>query len=70
MIFSLLEDKKRRNKPLQVNHNGENKDRFTAAMEERNQDFILNGQPDAVRHVCKKCLREFETKAGIISALI
>jgi CxC6 like cysteine cluster associated with KDZ transposases len=28
-------------------------------MEERNNRFIINGQPDAVRHVCDKCMRVF-----------
>jgi len=57
VLFSLLEDKQRRNELLMVNNGGLNKDRFTAAMEERNKDFVLNGQPDAVRHACNKCLR-------------
>jgi len=28
-------------------------------MEERNRHMILNGQPDAVRHACDRCMRIF-----------
>jgi hypothetical protein len=47
-----------------VNNRGLNKDRFTAAMEEHNKDFVLNGQPDAVRHACNKCLHTYTTEEG------
>ncbi|PPQ83677.1 hypothetical protein CVT26_006236 [Gymnopilus dilepis] len=66
VLFSLLDDKQRRNSVLEVSHEGLNKDRFTAAMEERNRDFILNGQPDAVRHACNKCRRCYQLPDGRI----
>ena len=42
-----------------VPHTGLQADRFKAAMEERNEWIVLNGQPDAVRHVCDRCMRIF-----------
>jgi hypothetical protein len=45
---------------LQVLHIGEQKDRFKAAMEACNSWIIFNGQPDAVRHVCAKCMQIYE----------
>ena len=64
VLFSLLEDKQRRNELLMVNNGGLNKDQFTAAMEECNKDFVLNGQPEAVRHACNKCFRTYTTEEG------
>lgn len=66
VIVALLKDKERRNYVLQVPHDGSQKGRFTAAMEERNKDIIHNGQPDAVRHICDKCYREYMTVDGQI----
>ena len=39
---------------------GEQKDRFKGAMEEHNNWIILNGQPDAVHHICDKCMRVYQ----------
>jgi hypothetical protein len=66
VIVSLLDDKIRRNEHLQVLHTGKQKDRFTEAMQERNKDFVINGQPDAVQHACDKCLRIYKTGKGDI----
>jgi hypothetical protein len=64
VIVSLLDDKFRRNEHLQVPHTGQQKDRFTEAMQERNENFVINGQPDAVQHACDKCLRIYKTTEG------
>ena len=60
VIFSLLEDKKRQHERLCVPHIGDQASRFTEAMEQRNRDFIINGQPDAILHACDKCLRIYQ----------
>lgn len=60
IIFSLLNNKKRRHQHLIVPHTGDQASRFVNAMEERNEDFILHGQPDAVAHACDKCLRIYQ----------
>ena len=52
VILGLLEDAIFRGKLLVVPHTGLQADRFKAAMEERNEWIVLNGQPDAVRHIC------------------
>ncbi|KJA21479.1 hypothetical protein HYPSUDRAFT_140419 [Hypholoma sublateritium FD-334 SS-4] len=54
-IVSLLKSKEQCGKVLEVTHIGEQKDRFTKAMGERNCKFILEGQPDAVHHMCDRC---------------
>ena len=64
VIFSLLKDKKRRHEHLRVLHTGDQASRFTEAMEERNKDFILHGQPEAVVHACDKCLRLYKVDTG------
>jgi hypothetical protein len=57
IIAALLDDHQRHGTYLQVPHTGEQKDRFKVAMEVRSNWIVLNGQPDAVRHVCDKCMR-------------
>ena len=64
ITLCLIEDKQRRNQRLQVPHSGMQKDRFREAMAERNQDFILNGQPGVVDHACDKCYRTYMTASG------
>ncbi|KAF8957605.1 hypothetical protein BDZ97DRAFT_1669810 [Flammula alnicola] len=59
VILGLLEDAIFRGKLLVVPHTGMQSDRFKAAMEERNEWIVLNGQPDAVRHACDRCMRIF-----------
>lgn len=69
VIYSLLDDKRRAHKQLQVPHDGIQADRFKNAMKERNEHIILYGQPDAVNHACDKCLRIYE-KDGELRTLI
>jgi hypothetical protein len=61
VILSLLEVGIFRGRLLKVPHTGPQSDRFKAAMEERNEWIVLNGhwQPDAVRHVCDRCMHIF-----------
>ncbi len=66
VIYSLLDDKQRNGEQLKVPHIGDQADRFTYAMEERNRNIILYGQPDSVTHACDKCLRVYETGGGEI----
>jgi len=65
VVYSLLDDKRRQGKQLNVPHIGSQADRFTQAMEERNRNIILYGQPDAVTHMCDKCLRVCVDEGGI-----
>ncbi|KDR71533.1 hypothetical protein GALMADRAFT_102508 [Galerina marginata CBS 339.88] len=64
VILGLLEDVRFRAKYLTVPHTGDQSNRFKAAMEERNEWIILNGQPDAVRHACDLCMRIFVMPDG------
>lgn len=70
IIYSLLQDRERRGFLLQVPHTGAQANRFKEAMEERNRYIILNGQPDAVRHACDKCMRVYKNNDGTLCAYI
>jgi len=59
VILTLLRDCERRGRTLNLPHDGNQKDRFTAAMEERNTRIVREGQ-DELRHRCKKCTRTYE----------
>ncbi|KAJ7190272.1 hypothetical protein GGX14DRAFT_579985 [Mycena pura] len=56
IIVTLLDYHLRNDTCLQVSHDGMQKDRFTAAMQARNDEVIMHGQ-DVVSHCCDKCLR-------------
>ena len=64
VLLGLLEDSALRGHLLVVPHIGAQSDRFKAAMEKQTQFIILNGQPDAVRHACNKCMRIFKMPDG------
>ena len=66
ILLALLRDKHTNNSRLEVPHEGKQKDRFTLAMEERNKRIIHEGQPDAVRHACDKCLRIYVDGEGVV----
>lgn len=59
VLLGLLEDAVLQGHLLAVPHTGTQSDRFKAAMEKRNRFIVLNGQPDAVRHACNKCMCVF-----------
>jgi len=61
--ITLLEDYTRRDLCLQVPHIGDQKDRFHAAMHERNEHIIRFGQPE-LQHFCDRCMRVFEHPDG------
>lgn len=63
IILSLLEDHKARQSTLVVPHTGEQKDRFTEAMQARNALIRLYSQPE-IRHHCDKCIRVFRDADG------
>lgn len=66
VILCLIEDKQRGNQRLQVPHTGLQKDGFREAMADRNQDFVLNGQPGVVDHACDRCYRIYMMPNGDI----
>lgn len=69
IILSLLEDHEARTATLQVPHTGDQRDRFTAASEERNTRIQLCGQPEW-GHYCNKCLRVWETDGKISMSVL
>ncbi|KAF7331311.1 hypothetical protein MKEN_00008300 [Mycena kentingensis (nom. inval.)] len=67
-ILSLLEDYERRGETLRVLHTGEQKDRFTAAMSDRNARIQFLGQPEWA-HYCSKCIRVWDEGDGKFSKI-
>ena len=65
IILTLLDLHERNSTQLRVPHIGNQKDRFTAAMEERNLYVIQYGQG----HFCKKCMRTWDEPDGSQRAL-
>ncbi len=63
VLLSLLEDSDRRNVPLGLPHNGEQKDRFTDSMAARNERMVLEGQPE-LAHYCDDCMRVYDNPDG------
>ena len=59
VILTLLRDRETRGRLLDLPHDGHQKDRFTAAMEERNLRIIQEGQSE-LSHQCKKCTHIYE----------
>lgn len=64
VIMGLLEDHTSQGTLLEVPHTGSQADRFKKAMRDRNTRIALNGQPDAVRHTCDKCMRIYDIEGG------
>lgn len=58
VILSLLRDRQVNLRRLEVPQTGLQKDRFKAAMQERNLRFVKEGQPE-IDHWCRKCTRIF-----------
>ncbi|KAJ7688745.1 hypothetical protein B0H17DRAFT_938044, partial [Mycena rosella] len=59
IVLTLLEDHQARSATLRVPHTGEQRDRFTSAMEEHNTCIQLCGQPEW-GHYCAKCIRVWD----------
>ncbi|KAF7304399.1 hypothetical protein HMN09_00842000 [Mycena chlorophos] len=68
IILALLEDHERRGKTLRVPHTGEQRFRFTKAMDERNARIRLVGQPEWA-HYCNRCMRVWEDEKGNLSKI-
>lgn len=58
-ILSLLEDCFSQRTTLVVPHIGQSKERFTEAVNARNNRFRLTGQPELL-HYCNKCTRFYK----------
>lgn len=56
VISSLLRQHEKKHKIIVVPHHGNQRDRFTALMEERNREIIEHGQEE-ISHYCDKCMR-------------
>ncbi|KAJ7446362.1 hypothetical protein FB451DRAFT_1188796 [Mycena latifolia] len=63
VILTLLDLHKRNHTQLEVPNTGNQKDRFTAAMEERNLYVVQHGQDEA-GHFCNKCMRTWVDADG------
>ncbi|KAF8811761.1 hypothetical protein BYT27DRAFT_7231609 [Phlegmacium glaucopus] len=63
-VVSLLDDHITQGTVLHAPHTGSQTDRFKSALRERNKRIALNGQPDAVRHCCDKCMRVYDLENG------
>ena len=63
VLLSLLEDHQVRDMQLHLPHTGKQKDCFTDAMDERNEQIVLQGQPE-IAHYCDKCMHTYETEHG------
>jgi hypothetical protein len=68
ILLALLHDKESNLSRLEAPHEGKQKDRFVLAMQERNKRIIHEGQPNAVRHACDKCLRIYVDGEGVVRA--
>jgi hypothetical protein len=64
IILSLLEAHQEAGELLQVSHKGLQEVRFHDAMAKRNKEIIEYGQPNAVCHVCDKCMRIYQDEDG------
>jgi hypothetical protein len=63
ILLALLEDYAARDKILRVPHGGDQKDRFTDAIRERNARMAASGQPEWA-HYCSKCTRVYHGGDG------
>ncbi|KAJ7739196.1 hypothetical protein B0H16DRAFT_1891141 [Mycena metata] len=68
IITTLLEDYTARGEILRVPHTGDQRDRFTQAMEERNARIQLRGQPEW-GHYCTRSLRVWDDGRKSMSLL-
>jgi hypothetical protein len=68
-LLCLLEDHRDRNMVLQLPHTGDQRDRLTEAVRERNERFEREGQPEW-DHYCEKCCFFFYDENGVLSELM
>ncbi|KAG1731000.1 hypothetical protein EDB19DRAFT_1831826 [Suillus lakei] len=65
VITTLLEDCKRRMRSLTVPQTGNQRDRFTQAMIDRNRHIQSYGFEDVRRHYCNRCTRMYANDQGV-----
>ena len=61
VVYSLLRDCDRRQQLLRVPHTGDQRNRFTSAMQERNHRIQVYGQP-SLSHYCDGCTRFYDRR--------
>lgn len=69
ILQALLEDRIRNSTILQIPHVGNQDERFMAAMQERNERIILEGQ-DEMPHYCDRCMRVYQNEDGSWSTFL
>ena len=69
-VVSLVDDHKTQGTLLHIPHTGSQSDHFKTAMEERNKWIIMEGQPNAVCHTCKKCMCIYKREDGEFSKIV
>ncbi|KAG2120003.1 hypothetical protein BD769DRAFT_1672044 [Suillus cothurnatus] len=65
VITALLKDSKHRMHSLTVPQTGDQRDRFTKAMMDRNCRIRLYGYEDVCRHHCNRCTRMYANDQGV-----
>ena len=65
-LLSLLDDHAQRHVQLTLPHDGNQKDRYSAAMRARTERMIIHGQEE-LPHACDGCVRIFRTPAGEVT---
>ena len=63
VIWTLLRQHEKKNRVIIVPHYGDQKNRFTRLMEERNREVIEHGQEE-ISHYCDKCMRVWKDTNG------
>lgn len=69
LILTLLEDNQQQRTILSVPHEGEQRERYTAAIRARNKRIQMFGQEE-LRHCCNKCTRRYRnpvTGEGVLN---
>lgn len=63
ILNALIRDCNSRGDRLHLPHTGDQKDRFTQAMQDRNNRIRLAGQPEWA-HYCERCTRRYQDSQG------
>jgi len=65
LLYGLLQQHERCHEIVVVPHRGDQKDRFTALMIQRNDNIIIHGQEE-ISHYCDKCMRVWVDENGVL----
>lgn len=65
VLLALLKDHETQNTKLSLPHTGNQKDRLTQQMTNRNERIIHKGQPE-ILHYCDKCMQTYRSENGSI----